>query len=99
MTGSGPAAPPSEELPAAQGILRDRQHLSVVGANGAGTHWFRGTTALPSAGGVGQSVGSGPHPGSPNAARKNRTAVSGLGRSEERRVGKECRARGSREAW
>jgi hypothetical protein len=45
-------------------LLRHRQHFSVAGPDGLGAPYLPGTIALCGPGGVGQSAGVGPYPGS-----------------------------------
>lgn len=71
------------QLSIAARLLRHRQHLFGIGADGAGAHPILGTTALPSAGRVGKAVGTGPHSGSPHAAGKVELLSQDLGRAKE----------------
>src|SRR5207249_8596078 len=68
-------------LPTAQGILRHREHLPAAGVDGAGAHPVAGTTALPSAGRMGQIGRAGPNPGSAHAAREIKLLCQNLGRA------------------
>src|SRR5256886_17412129 len=49
----------SSVVPTAQGILRHREPLPAAGVDGAGADPVSGTTALPSAGRMGQTTGAG----------------------------------------
>src|SRR5712671_7067216 len=71
----------SSVVPTAQGILRHREPLPAAGVDGAGADPVAGTTALPSAGRMGQTTGAGSNPGSADPAGETETVVPGLGAS------------------
>src|SRR6266705_1761680 len=79
----------SSVVPTAQGILWHGEPLPAAGVDGAGADPVAGTTALPSAGRMGQTAGAGSNPGSADPARETETVVPGLGasRSLERGTG------------
>src|SRR5712691_5458847 len=71
----------SSVVPTAQGILWHGEPLPAAGVDGAGADPVAGTTALPSAGRMGQTTGAGSNPGSADPAGETETVVPGLGAS------------------
>src|SRR5437016_504994 len=71
----------SSVVPTAQGILWHREPLPAAGFDGAGADPVAGTTALPSAGRMGQTTGAGSNPGSADLRAKLKLLCQDLGRA------------------